>query len=372
MDLFRQPRNNQQATLKLSGHEMPYRPSMCLDLNFVSLGPHACALFVWLESVHLPEKHATNKRENELPLLVYDPKVCGPEFAFVGARMRAPMLNLRSVYIPEEACQTRVENSHHLLIYDPRVECRQCGLKESGVGSDQIDGRQENQSILEALLGSSAGPTVISRINRLSCHSSVRSDPTRSSLNPRCLNLFIGYSKPLGNGESFSRVSSRVPRKVDTPKPRRRARIACPDEIEIRGTELTPTIEEYRTLINRTAITRDIVEPNIYTTRPMLVSRLLGVQTTRLNAELAYSGSTEIAIEKILLFIQSRVHRVQGDILRKDLFHVFLLLIFGTLLFPHSRDLVDATLAGVILQVVGGREYEVALVLRPFGPSTAL
>ncbi|XP_031404616.1 uncharacterized protein LOC116213718 [Punica granatum] len=132
---------------------------------------------------------------------------------------------------------------------------------------------------------------------------------------------------------------------------------------DIQGTELTPTIEEYRTLIGRTAIVHDIVEPNFHTTRPTLVSRLLGVPTTRLNAELAYSGSTEIAIEKLLLFIESRAHRVQGDFLRKDLCHAVLLLIFGTLLFPRSHSLIDAALAGVVLQVVGGHGYEVALVV---------
>ncbi|PKI74229.1 hypothetical protein CRG98_005350 [Punica granatum] len=133
---------------------------------------------------------------------------------------------------------------------------------------------------------------------------------------------------------------------------------------DIQGAELTPTIEEYWTLIGQTAVTHDIVEPNIYTTRPTLVSPLLGVQTFRLNAELAYSGSTEITIKKILIFIQSRVHKVQGDVFRKDLCHAFLLLIFGTLLFPHSQGLVDAALADVVLQVDGGREYEVAFVAK--------
>ncbi|PKI57543.1 hypothetical protein CRG98_022014 [Punica granatum] len=97
---------------------------------------------------------------------------------------------------------------------------------------------------------------------------------------------------------------------------------------DIQGTELTPTIEEYRTLIGRTTVVHGIAEPNFHTARPTLVSRLLGVPTTRLNAELAYSGSTEIAIEKLLFFIESRV-------------------------------LIDAALASVVLQVVGGRGYEV-------------
>ncbi|PKI61534.1 hypothetical protein CRG98_018030 [Punica granatum] len=62
-------------------------------------------------------------------------------------------------------------------------------------------------------------------------------------------------------------------------------------------------------------------------------------------------------------FIESRAHWVQGDFLRKDLCHAILLLIFGTLLFPRSHSLIDAALASVVLQVVGGRGYEVALVV---------
>ncbi|PKI33075.1 hypothetical protein CRG98_046534, partial [Punica granatum] len=58
----------------------------------------------------------------------------------------------------------------------------------------------------------------------------------------------------------------------------------------IQGTELAPTIEEYRTLIGRAAVTHGIIEPNLRTTRPVLVSRLLGVQRSLLHAELAYSG----------------------------------------------------------------------------------
>ncbi|PKI62284.1 hypothetical protein CRG98_017285 [Punica granatum] len=133
--------------------------------------------------------------------------------------------------------------------------------------------------------------------------------------------------------------------------------------LNIQGTELTPTIEEYQTLIGRTAVVHGIIESNFHTARQTLVSRLLGVPMTRLNAEIAYSGSTEIAIEKLLLFIESRAHRVQGDFLRKDLCHVVLLLIFGTLLFPRSHSLIDAALASVVLQVVGERGYEIALVV---------
>ncbi|OWM89004.1 hypothetical protein CDL15_Pgr024022 [Punica granatum] len=93
---------------------------------------------------------------------------------------------------------------------------------------------------------------------------------------------------------------------------------------DIQGTELTPTIEEYRTLIGRTAVVHGIVEPNFHTSRPTLVSRLLGVPTTRLNAELAYSDSTEITIEKLLFSIESRAHRGYIDYRRRAM-HEFTL-----------------------------------------------
>ncbi|PKI73582.1 hypothetical protein CRG98_006030 [Punica granatum] len=74
----------------------------------------------------------------------------------------------------------------------------------------------------------------------------------------------------------------------------------------IQGTELTPTIEEYRTLVERIAATHGIVEPNFHTTRLVLVSRLLGVHRSQLQAELAYFGGTEIVTAKLLRFIEIR------------------------------------------------------------------
>ncbi|PKI73585.1 hypothetical protein CRG98_006033 [Punica granatum] len=131
----------------------------------------------------------------------------------------------------------------------------------------------------------------------------------------------------------------------------------------IQGIEFTPTIEEYQTLISRTAVACGIVEPNLRTTRPALVSRLLRVHRSQLHAELAYSGGTEIVTTKLFRFIDSQTREVRGDSFQKNLCHAVLLLIFRTLLFPCAVDRLDAALASVVLQVVGGREYEVALVV---------
>ncbi|PKI73743.1 hypothetical protein CRG98_005870 [Punica granatum] len=101
----------------------------------------------------------------------------------------------------------------------------------------------------------------------------------------------------------------------------------------IQGTELMPTIEEYRTLIGRIAVAQGIVEPNLRTTRLVLVSHLLKVHRSQLHAKLAYFGGTKIVTTKLLCFIESR-----------------------------APNRIDAALASVVLQVVGGRGYKVALV----------
>ncbi|PKI50533.1 hypothetical protein CRG98_029087 [Punica granatum] len=103
--------------------------------------------------------------------------------------------------------------------------------------------------------------------------------------------------------------------------------------LNIQGTELTPNIEEYRTLIGRTVVGHGIVKPNLRTTRLALVSCLLGVHRPQLHAELAYSGGTKILTTKLLRFIESQ-----------------------------APNRIDATLASVVLQVVGGHGLEVALV----------
>ncbi|PKI40552.1 hypothetical protein CRG98_039067 [Punica granatum] len=47
---------------------------------------------------------------------------------------------------------------------------------------------------------------------------------------------------------------------------------------------------------------------------------------------------------------------------QRDACHGFLLLVFGTLLFPYSPNLIDGAIAQVILQAVGGHSYVEALL----------
>ncbi|PKI64262.1 hypothetical protein CRG98_015347 [Punica granatum] len=72
--------------------------------------------------------------------------------------------------------------------------------------------------------GSLIGPTVTAEINRFSCRTMARSDPTPGSLSPRCLNLFIDHSKhtvypvPLDPGDSTA-LHLRVIGKPEESKP---------------------------------------------------------------------------------------------------------------------------------------------------------
>ncbi|PKI67495.1 hypothetical protein CRG98_012079 [Punica granatum] len=95
---------------------------------------------------------------------------------------------------------------------------------------------------------------------------------------------------------------------------------------ETPGTELAPTIEEYTALIQRpTPTTQGIFIPNPFA----MLLRALTPST----------GSYQ-----------------------RDECHGFLLLIFGTLLFPYAPNLIDGAIAKVVLQAVGGHSYVEALL----------
>ncbi|PKI53192.1 hypothetical protein CRG98_026393 [Punica granatum] len=88
------------------------------------------------------------------------------------------------------------------------------------------------------------------------------------------------------------------------------------------GTELAPTIEEYEALIQRPVPTRDIV---VFVVKKFVAS--------------------------------FRVLCATGESYQFDACHGFILLIFGTILFPHASDLIDEALTQVVLQVVRGHSY---------------
>ncbi|PKI36781.1 hypothetical protein CRG98_042827 [Punica granatum] len=100
------------------------------------------------------------------------------------------------------------------------------------------------------------------------------------------------------------------------------------------GIELAPTVEEYTTLIQRPMLTRDIV----------------------------YGWEHGIRTAWLIDFIHAHALNATGESYQRDACHEFLLLIFGTILFPYSSNLIDGALSQVILQVVGGHSYVEAVL----------
>jgi len=131
----------------------------------------------------------------------------------------------------------------------------------------------------------------------------------------------------------------------------------------IQGTEITPTVEEYRSLIRRPVNTQGPpVAPEFYTSEHVSLSRLLGVKKNRIKDELGKNGGKGIRITFLVEWMETRMRLAVGGSCHVDVCNCYLLLVFGTLLFPLSANLIDASLASVVLQVVGGCSFEVALV----------
>ncbi|PKI73209.1 hypothetical protein CRG98_006407 [Punica granatum] len=98
------------------------------------------------------------------------------------------------------------------------------------------------------------------------------------------------------------------------------------------GTELAPTIEEYTALIQR---------------HPRGASSEVG---------------SSIRIAWLSDWTLLRAMTPTPASYQRDACHGFLLLVFGTLLFPYSPNLIDGAIAQVVLQAVGGHSYVEALL----------
>ncbi|PKI61511.1 hypothetical protein CRG98_018095 [Punica granatum] len=184
------------------------------------------------------------------------------------------------------------------------------------------------------------------------------------------------------SGDSFSRVFVMRPHgKVDTPKPRSKSEHTGPYEsphlgpyslmtplgttlsgfrlnpFALLGTELSPTVEEYAALIQRPMPTRDIVVPNQFATIQSRLAILLGLHDEEIHHELRYGWEHSVRTAWLIDFIHVCFLNATGESYQRGACHGFLLLIFGTILFPYSSNLIDEALTQVILQVVGGHNY---------------
>ncbi|PKI60969.1 hypothetical protein CRG98_018645 [Punica granatum] len=129
------------------------------------------------------------------------------------------------------------------------------------------------------------------------------------------------------------------------------------------GTELTPTIEEYTALIQRPMpTTQGIFVPNPFATIRSQLSNLLGIPTLEIHQELHQGWDHGIRIAWLSDWTLLRALTPSTTSYQRDACHGFLLLVFSTLLFPYSPNLIDGAIAQVVLQAVGGHSYVEALL----------
>ncbi|PKI59737.1 hypothetical protein CRG98_019913 [Punica granatum] len=103
--------------------------------------------------------------------------------------------------------------------------------------------------------------------------------------------------------------------------------------------------------------TRDIVVPNQFATIQSRLAILLSLRDEEIRRELQYGWEHSVRTAWLIDFIHVRALSATRKSYQCDACHGFLLLIFGTILFSYSSNLIDEALAQVILQVVGGHSY---------------
>ncbi|PKI68948.1 hypothetical protein CRG98_010628 [Punica granatum] len=92
------------------------------------------------------------------------------------------------------------------------------------------------------------------------------------------------------------------------------------------------------------------------------VSNLLGIPTQEIHQELQQGWDHGIRITWLSDWTLLRALTPSTASYQRDAYHGFLLLVFGTLLFPYSPNLIDEAIAQVVLQAVGGHSYMEALL----------
>ncbi|PKI65800.1 hypothetical protein CRG98_013805 [Punica granatum] len=137
------------------------------------------------------------------------------------------------------------------------------------------------------------------------------------------------------------------------------------------GPELVPTIEEYTALIQRpTPTTQGIFVPNPFATIRSQLSSLLGIPTQDIHEELHQGWDHGIRIAWLSDWTLLRELTPSTASYQHDACHGFLLLVFGTLLFPYSLNLIDGAIAQVVLQLIWEirRERDASTIQRLYFP----
>ncbi|PKI42560.1 hypothetical protein CRG98_037048, partial [Punica granatum] len=97
-----------------------------------------------------------------------------------------------------------------------------------------------------------------------------------------------------------------------------------------------------------------IFVPNPFAVIRSQLSNLLGIPTQDIHQELHQGWDHGIRIAWLSDWTLLRALTPSTASYQRDGCHGFLLLIFGTLLFPYSPNLIDGAIAQVVLQAVGG------------------
>ncbi|PKI60862.1 hypothetical protein CRG98_018735 [Punica granatum] len=106
-----------------------------------------------------------------------------------------------------------------------------------------------------------------------------------------------------------------------------------------------------------TPTTQGIFVPNPFATIRSQLSNLLGIPTLKIHQELHQGWDHGIRIAWLSDWTLLRALTPSTASYQRDACHGFLLLVFGTLLFLYSPNLVDGAIAQVVLQAVGGHSY---------------
>ncbi|PKI57830.1 hypothetical protein CRG98_021776 [Punica granatum] len=107
--------------------------------------------------------------------------------------------------------------------------------------------------------------------------------------------------------------------------------------------------------------TCDIVVTNQFATIQSRLAILLGLRGEEIRRELQYGWEHSIRTEWLIDFIHARALNAMGESYQRDACHGFLLLIFGTILFSYSSNLIDGHLpkssSKWLKTVLSGEQY---------------
>jgi len=128
----------------------------------------------------------------------------------------------------------------------------------------------------------------------------------------------------------------------------------------INNNELTPTLEEYRQLVQGVDWDRGIVQPDLQQRgEDSTLAKLLKVTTNKMSTELRLNGGHGLSIELLVYWIE---HQIVDKTNAPGRCHAFILLVLGTVVFPFSNGLIDSAMAKVVTQVIEGKGFVTALL----------